>query len=122
MEIPKGNPAMAVLFPASSTRSETKRACVAYAKVPDEDLIVLCNLEETNTEGWFEIGWALQRPTEEHDIEYYLNQACNQLANQKESSEGQFLSLETINLIFANAPIEALKNTFAGFLQLEAGL
>jgi hypothetical protein len=122
MEIPKGNPAMAVLFPASSTLSETKRACVAYAKVPDEDLIILCTLEETNTEGWFEIGWALQRPTEEHDIEYYLDQACNQLSNQQLASAGEFLSFETVALIFKNAPIEALKNTFAGFLQLEAGL
>lgn len=121
MEITPQTPHMGVVFPAFDN-ADMFRSAVAYAKVPNEDLIVLCNLVETDTEGWFEIAWSLKRPTAEHDMDYYLNQACNQLSEQKEALGGEFLSQETIALIFKDAPLGVLKTTFAGFLKLEAAL
>ena len=119
MEITLETPHGAVVFPAGATGSKY-RAAIAYAQTPKGDL-VFCNVVEVDEKGRFEIGWGLEKAGE-HSTEKLVEIAANQILNQKEALGGEELSFESCQIIFQQAPLEALESSFNNFLSLEVTL
>lgn len=121
MEITLESPHLGILFPAGAVNPSYLRSAVAYAKVPGKDLLVLCNAVEIGPKGQFEISWGLQKPGA-YTLEQLIEGAFNQLSEQKETLGGSFMSFETLQTVFQNAPLELLETPFGEFLKIDVKL